>query len=30
VDDGLTLARSRPLPALLGAGVLAALLVFLF
>lgn len=30
VDDGLTLARRRPLPALLGAGALAALLVFLF
>lgn len=30
VDDGLTLARRNPLPALLGAGVLVALLVFLF
>lgn len=30
VDDGLTLARRNPLQALVGAGALAALLVFLF
>ncbi|HEX8673356.1 MAG TPA: MotA/TolQ/ExbB proton channel family protein [Longimicrobium sp.] len=30
VDDGLTLARRRPIPALLGAGALAALLVLIF
>lgn len=30
VDDGLTLARRNPLQALLGAGALGALLVFLF
>jgi len=30
VDDGLTLARRRPLPALMGAGVVVVLLVLLF